>query len=140
MTSSCTSRVWRLNAVNRWRNYNPNPAGRSVGDCAVRAISAALGVDWETAYMMIAEAGFQMADMPSSNSVWGAVLRQNGFRRYAVPNTCPECYTLEQFAEDHPEGVYVVGTGNHVVTIRDGWVMDSWNSLMEIPQFYWKKG
>ncbi|MBP5727468.1 MAG: hypothetical protein J6Y48_10395 [Clostridia bacterium] len=129
-----------MNAVNRWRNYNPNPAGRSVGDCAVRAISAALGVDWETAYMMIAEAGFQMADMPSSNSVWGAVLRQNGFRRYAVPNTCPECYTLEQFAEDHPEGVYVVGTGNHVVTIRDGWVMDSWNSLMEIPQFYWKKG
>lgn len=126
--------------MNRWRKYNPNPAGRSVGDCAVRAVSAALGTDWETAYKMIADAGFRMADMPSSNSVWGAVLRQNGFRRYAVPNTCPECYTLEQFAEDHPEGVYVVGTGNHVVTIRDGWVMDSWNSLMEVPQFYWKKG
>ena len=125
--------------MNRWRKYNPNPAGRSVGDCAVRAVAAALGVDWETAYTMITDAGFRMADMPSSNSVWGAVLRQNGFRRYAVPNTCPDCYTLEQFAEDHPDGVYVVGTGNHVATIRNGMVMESWNSLGELPQFYWTK-
>ena len=126
--------------MSRWRKYNPNPAGRAVGDCAVRAVAAALGVDWETAFAMIAENAFLMADMPSSNSVWGAVLRQHGFRRYAVPNTCPDCYTIGQFAEDHPEGVFVVGTGNHVATIRDGWVMDSWNSLGEIPQFYWTKG
>ena len=126
--------------MSRWRKYNPNPAGRAVGDCAVRAVAAALGVDWETAFAMIAENAFLMADMPSSNSVWGAVLRQHGFRRYAVPNTCPDCYTIGQFAEDHPEGVFVVGTGNHVVTIRDGAVWDSWNSLGELPQFYWTKG
>ena len=126
--------------MSRWRKYNPNPAGRSVGDCAVRAIAAALGVDWETAYAMITENGFQMGDMPSSNSVWGSVLRQHGFRRYALPNTCPECYTLGQFAEDHPEGIYVVGMGNHVATIRDGWIMDSWDSSRELPQYYWKKG
>ena len=126
--------------MSRWRKYNPNPAGRSVGDCAVRAIAAALGVDWETAYAMITENGFQMGDMPSSNSVWGSVLRQHGFRRYALPNTCPECYTLGQFAEDHPEGIYVVGMGNHVATIRDGWIMDSWDSSRELPQYYWMKG
>ena len=73
--------------MSRWRKYNPNPAGRAVGDCAVRAVAAALGVDWETAFAMIAENAFLMADMPSSNSVWGAVLRQHGFRRYAIPNT-----------------------------------------------------
>lgn len=126
--------------MSRWRKYNPNPAGRAVGDCAVRAVAAALGVDWETAFAMIAENAFLMADMPSSNSVWGAVLRQHGFRRYAIPNTCPDCYTMGQFAEDHPEGVFVVGTGNHVATIRDGMVWDSWNSLRELPQFYWTKG
>lgn len=126
--------------MSRWRKYNPNPAGRAVGDCAVRAVAAALGVDWETAFAMIAENAFLMADMPSSNSVWGAVLRQHGFRRYAIPNTCPDCYTIGQFAEDHPDGVFVVGTGNHVVTIRDGMVWDSWNSLRELPQFYWTKG
>lgn len=125
--------------MSRWRNYNPNPAGRTVGDCAVRAVAAALGVDWEEAYALIAEAGYQMGDMPSSNSVWGAVLRRNGFYRHAIPNTCPDCYTMERFAEDHPEGIYVVGTGNHVVTIRDGWIMDAWDSSMETPVFYWQR-
>ena len=125
--------------MGRWRNYNPNPAGRAVGDCSIRAVAAALGVDWETAYALIAEAGYQMGDMPSSNSVWGAVLRRNGFYRHAIPNTCPDCYTMERFAEDHPDGIYVVGTGNHVATIRDGWIMDAWDSSMETPVYYWQK-
>jgi len=125
--------------VSRWRRFNPNPAGRSVGDCSVRAVAAALDVDWETAYVMIANNGFLMGDMPSSNTVWGAVLRQNGFSRHAIPNTCPDCYTMEQFAEEHPDGVYVVCTGNHVSTIRDGWIMDAWDSSNEVPVFYWQK-
>lgn len=125
--------------MSRWRMYNPSPTGRNVGDCAVRAIAKALGIDWETAYALIALNGYLMGDMPSSNSVWGAVLRQEGFRRSAIPNTCPDCYTIEQFAEDHPQGVYVVGTGNHVVTIRDGTIYDSWDSSQEIPQYYWHK-
>lgn len=125
--------------MSRWRNYNPNPAGRSVGDCAVRAVAAALGEDWETAYARIANNGFLMGDMPSSNSVWGAVLRQNGFTRSVIPNSCPNCYTLAQFAEDHPDGIYVVGTGNHVATVRDGLIWDAWDSSDEVPVYYWQK-
>jgi len=126
--------------VSRWKKFNPNPAGRNVGDCAVRAIAAALRTDWETAFEMVTKAGYQMADMPSSNSVWGAVLRNNGFYRYSVPNTCPDCYTLDDFAADHARGVYVVGMGNHVATVIDGIIWDSWDSSNEIPQYYWKKG
>lgn len=122
-----------------WREFNPNPAGRRVGDCAVRAISAALGVDWETAYNLIADAGYNMADMPSSDSVWGAVLRQNGFYRSAVPNSCPDCYTAEDFCRDHPRGTFVLGFGGHVATCVDGLLYDSWDSSQEIPQFYWNK-
>ena len=126
--------------MSRWKKFNPNPAGRNVGDCAVRAIAAALRTDWETAFEMVTKAGYQMADMPSSNSVWGAVLRKNGFYRYSVPNTCPDCYTLDDFAADHSRGVYVVGMGNHVATVIDGIIWDSWDSSNEIPQYYWKKG
>jgi len=120
-----------------WVKYNPNPAGRLVGDCAVRAVSAALGIDWEEAYNLIADAGYNMGDMPSSNSVWGAVLRQNGFYRTAVPNTCPDCYTAADFARDHPRGVFVLGFGAHVATVIDGNIYDSWNSSNEIPQYFW---
>ncbi len=120
-----------------WREFNNNPAGRNVGDCAVRAVSVALDVDWETAYDMLAEAGYNMADMPSSDSVSGAVLRQHGFYRYAISNDCPNCYSAKDFAIEHPRGVYTLYFGGHVATIRDGFLYDSWNSENEIPQFYW---
>ena len=125
--------------MNHWRNYNPNPTGRAVGDCAVRAIAKALGTDWETAYALIAENGFQMGDMPSSNSVWGSVLRQHGFTRSAIPNTCPDCYTLDRFADEHPTGTFVVGTGNHVATVQDGIIYDAWDSSNEIPIYFWEE-
>ena len=121
-------------------DYNPNPVGRRVGDCSVRAISKALGVDWETAYAMIASNGFAMGDMPSSNSVWGAVLRQNGFKKQVIPNSCPDCYTFADFARDNPRGTFVLGTGSHVATVVDGNLYDSWNSSDEIPVFVWYKG
>ena len=119
--------------------YNPNPQGRRVGDCSIRAVAKALDVDWDTAYAMIAKAGFEMADMPSSDGVWGSVLRKHGFVRYAVPNTCPDCYTANMFCIDHPEGTYVLCFGGHVATVEDGDLYDSWDSTNEIPQYYYRK-
>lgn len=119
--------------------YNPNPVGRRVGDCAVRAVAKALNLSWEDAYAKIVSNGYRMGDMPSSDSVWGAVLRMNGFYRKAIPSTCPDCYTAEDFAYEHPEGIYVLGFGGHVATIVDGVLYDSWDSSNEIPQFYWHK-
>ncbi len=117
--------------------YNPNPTGRKVGDCSVRAISKALKIDWETAYLMMASNGMAMGDMPSSDSVWGSVLRQNGFYRRAIPNTCPDCYTAEDFCDDNPYGTFVLGFGGHVATVVDGDLYDSWNSLELIPVYVW---
>ena len=117
--------------------FNNNPTGRNVGDCAVRAVSKALGIDWETAYLTIARNGFMMGDMPSSDSVWGAVLRQNGFYRRTVPNSCPDCYTADDFCRDNPEGIFVLGFGGHVATVIDGDLYDSWDSSNEIPVYVW---
>ena len=126
--------------MNVWKEFNNNPTGRRVGDCAIRAVSVALDNDWETAYALIAANGYQMGDLPSSDSVWGSVLRQHGFYRYAIPNTCPDCYTASDFAIDHPRGVYVLrfgGNVGHVATIKDGILYDTWDSSNEIPQYYW---
>lgn len=118
--------------------YNPNPCGRAVGDCSVRAIAKALDVDWETAYIQLIVAGFSMCDMPSSDSVWGAVLRRNGFHREAVQEVYGE-YTAEDFLMDHPVGTYVLGFGGHVATAVDGDLYDSWDSSRELPQFFWTR-
>ena len=120
-----------------WIQYNPNPTGRSVGDCSVRAVAKALNTDWEDAYIMIADNGFAMGDMPSSDSVWGAVLRQHGFYRASIPNRCPNCYTTKDFCEDNPIGTFVLGFGGHVATVVDGDLYDSWDSSNEIPVYVW---
>lgn len=119
--------------------FNPNPVGRRVGDCSVRAIAKALNISWEDAYITLAMHGLSMGDMPSSDSVWGAALRQNGFYRKSLPDSCPSCYTAEDFCEDYPNGTYVLGFGGHVATVVSGSLYDSFDSSELSPQFYWYK-
>lgn len=122
-----------------YKEYNPNPIGLRVQDCAIRAVAKALDVDWETAYLKLMINGFQMGDLPSANNVWAAVLRQAGFYRQAIPNTCPDCYTAEDFCNDHPYGTYVLCFDGHVATVQDGDLYDSWDSSNLVPQYYWYK-
>ena len=122
-----------------WESYNPNPKGHSTVDCTVRALTKALQIDWDTAFIMLEAKAFAMKMMPVSNAVWGAVLKDHGFEREIVPNTCPDCYTAEQFCIDHPRGTYVLSFDGHVATAEDGNLFDSWDSSAEIPQFYWRK-
>lgn len=77
--------------------------------------------------------------MPDADSVWGAVLRMNGFERNNISNYCPFCYTAEQFCEDNPDGIFVLGFGGHVATVIDGVIYDSWDSSHDIPVYYWYK-
>lgn len=120
-----------------WIHFNNNPTSRNVGDCAVRAVAKALDISWEDAYAKIASNGYAMGDMPSSDSVWGSVLRQNGFYREVIPNNCPDCYTAKDFCKDNPYGIFVLGFGGHVATVVDGDLYDSWNSENEIPIYVW---
>ena len=122
-----------------WEFTNPNPLGKSVGDCTVRAISSAVGECWEKTYIDLCLRGFVMADMPSANSVTSAYLRSNGFRRRTIPDDCPDCYTIENFCKDHPKGTFVIGTGSHLTTVIDGCLLDSWDSRNETPVYYFEK-
>ena len=124
-------------------NYNANPVNNRVGDCVIRAISKATGNTWEEIYTKIALQGFLMSDMPSANRVWMAYLKKIGFKKYLVPDTCPDCYTVQDFCIDHPVGIYVLwvdGQQNgHVVCVVDGNYYDTWDSGYEFPIFYWRK-
>lgn len=122
-----------------WVMFNPNPRGARVGDCAVRACCAATGRAWETTFCALTVEGFYHGDMPSANHVWGAYLRRCGFKRHALEDTCPDCYTVADFCRDHPRGVYVLAISGHVVTAIDGDWHDTWDSGGEVPAYYWEK-
>lgn len=121
-----------------YQYYNPNPYNQHVGDCSVRAVSKALGMDWEDAYIALCAEGLSYKDMPSSNYVWGMLLRRFGFEQKMIPSICPNCITVEKFAEDHPEGRYVLACQNHVVCCIDGDYWDAWDSGSEIILYFWE--
>lgn len=120
-----------------WIEYNRNPVGANTEDCAIRAVALALGISWDEAFDMIAVMAKSMGRPMHQDAAWGAVLRRSGFKRHIIPNTCPECYTIEDFCEDNPQGIFVLGTGTHAVTIIDGNYYDTWNSGNEIPIYFW---
>lgn len=79
---------------------------------------------------------FEMADMPSSNEVWGRFLNLYGYIQVPVFSY----YTINDFCEDHPHGKYVICTGEHAVAIIDGYYYDTIDTGNKNVIFYYEKG
>ena len=122
-----------------YSHYNPNPKGNRVGDCVVRAISKALNKSWHEVFVDLCILGYIFCDCGSSNSVWNAYLVSRGFTRDIISNDCPECYTIEDFCNEYPQGTYISGTGTHAVCVIDGIIYDSWDSSSEQPIYFYRK-
>lgn len=123
-----------------WHYYNPNPRGKSVGDCTIRAISRATGKTWEETFIELALQAYIMGDMPSSNAVTTRYLLSDGFVLTPLPESCSaDCYTASDFCADHPTGIYILCTGSHILTVIDGVIYDSWDSSNVVPVYFFQK-
>lgn len=122
-----------------WRYFNPNPAGLHVGDCTIRAICAATGLSWYAVHDELCQLSRRMADMPSADRVWWELLKKHGFTRRRVIDRCPDCYTVADFASDHPAGVYVLGPREHAVAVINGEYWDSWDSGETVPLYCFER-
>jgi hypothetical protein len=121
-----------------WKYYNPNPRGNNyAGDCVIRAISRATGKEWGLVFAGLSLNGYFSGDWGNSNGVWDSYLRKLGYKRYILPNTCPYCYTVDDFSKDYSAGVYILGTGTHAVAVVDGDYYDSWDSGNEVPIYFY---
>lgn len=117
-----------------WKQINPNPCGRFVGDCVIRACSILLDQSWERTYLELCATGFFECDMPSSNHVWGVYLEKKGFDCYPMRSG-----SIRTVSQELKHGRYLLATGEHVVAVIDGDYYDAWDSGDEYPIFIWKE-
>jgi hypothetical protein len=122
-----------------FKRYNAHPDGSDIDDCVIRAIATFYDISWEWAYLMVIIQGYKMHLFPTNrNDVWGTMLHERGCEFHYVPNMCPNCITVEKFANDHPKGRYILGTTTHAIAVIDGVYYDTWDSGQEYPVYYFK--
>lgn len=120
--------------------YNPNPYNLNTIDCVIRAISIATGKSWNEVFVSLAAEAFEQKDMMTTNTVWeGYLIEHENFKKYLMHKDCPTCYTIEDFCYENPIGVYILGTGNHVVTAINGDYYDTWDSGYANPKYFLTK-
>lgn len=117
--------------------YNPNPNEKFTDDCVIRALSKFLDKSWDMVYIELFQFVYKEKDMMNKDSIWGMYLDELGYKRKAIPDTCPYCYTINDFCKDHPNGSFIVGTGTHVVAIVDGDYYDTGDTGNYTPIYYW---
>lgn len=122
-----------------YKFYQPNPREKRTDDCVIRALTKALDVDWETASIYAIIQQIRDSDIYTKNYVWGNLLLRNGYTKHHLPDTCADCYTIRDFADDHKQGMFIVGTGDHVVAVIDGDYYDTFDSGDAVPVVYYRK-
>lgn len=122
-----------------FRFFNPNPALLDVDDCAVRALCRITGLPWTAVHQHLCDLSRNIADMPNSDRAFVAALHSLGFSRRAVPDLCPDCYTVARFAADNPVGAFVLATPGHVAAVIDGDWYDTHDCAAKNVIFVWHK-
>lgn len=118
---------------------NLNPYNKHVDDCVIRAIATVTGKEWDEIYLDLVIEGFIEKNLPNGNEVWGSYLLSHGFTKKSLPDTCPLCYTVKQFVQDHKYGKYILGDGQHAIGVVDGFYIDTFDSGDRTVLFYFRK-
>lgn len=122
-----------------FKYYNPNPDGKHVGDCVIRALTLLFDDSWENIFIDLTMQSAVMYDLQNSNAVWAKYLKLNGYHQYTVPDTCHYCYTIARFCTEHHNGKYLVAAGSHVVAVVDGDYYDTSDTGQEVVTYYFGK-
>lgn len=118
----------------RFVYYQPNKKDLrdKYGDCTIRALSKALDCTWLEAFDLMIPI-CRKAQVPNiffaEAKVRNPLVESLGFKYTGISNRKgTKRPTVDEFAKDHPHGIYICNVANHEVTIVDGRYYDTWDS------------
>lgn len=121
-----------------FKYYNANPKNKHTADCVIRAICTALDQSYKTTLYELTEMHMQKGYDVSDVRCFGKYLESKGFIKHKQPRKANNTkYTGKEFVKKF-NGVCVAKIGaHHIVCIKDGKVLDVWNSSNECIGNYW---
>lgn len=129
----------------KFEKTNPNPK-KLTGDCVIRAISLALGQDWETTYKDLCELGYNNYLMPNDKKNFAEYLKSKNCTKMAMPKKPNgRKYKVSEFADKFTtddetfknNNGYIVQICNHLTYIKQGTLYDTWNCGNKCVLNYW---
>ena len=121
---------------------NVNPKNRITGDCAVRALTKALGIKYAEALGLLVnmslKSGYSVADKKNIEKVLDA----KGITKQKQPRHEDNTkFTGKEFCEKFNKGTYICSIGGHHVTVVvDGKIHDIWDCSDKTIGNYWIAG
>lgn len=101
--------------------YNANARGNYVNDCVVRAISLAEGKSWDETYkelsILAQHEGILLDDVEFVENYLDTKYERQ----------CHYAKTVGEFMNEFPVGIYLVTMENHITTIVDGILYDTFD-------------
>lgn len=122
----------------------PNPTekvGRATkkADCVVRAFSIVTGYSWLESFDILAEHARRTYNMVNDPLNYCEVFRERGYTEYTEKAVKGQKrLTVEQFAQQHPTGRYMVKVAHHLTAVIDGVIKDAWNTSNEVVYKYFE--
>ena len=115
-----------------YKFYNANVLGEFHNDCTVRAISLAEGKTWDETYS-------ELSQIAQQN---GIVFDDVNFIEPFLDNRYDrQCFIekyVGEFAEEHPEGTYLITMNGHITCCKDGTIYDTFDCRNRIMWCAWK--
>lgn len=134
-----------MKTKSRNKYYQPNPlkshADKKVGDCVIRAFCAAEGAAWDDVYQELCKIGFEKKDMPNGRMTTNEYLERHGYTRHPISNKKgTKRPTVNEMAKrSKTEGTFICEVANHTVTVKDGYILDTWDCGYKSLYAYWTK-
>lgn len=125
-----------VNVHDQFEYFQPNT--HTDGDCVIRALCKATGWDWKKAYCFAFISTIKEQFMPNCKDGERIVYKKLGYKWHAHNNRKKRPSVLE-FAQDHPEGTYVLSLAKHHVCVSNGSYYDIWDSGRRKIYGYWQK-
>ena len=115
-----------------YRFYNKNSHNNFIDDCVIRAISTLTDRTWRSVYDEMSRLAGDRGLMFDNVTFVEDYLD----KRYSRVNH--HDITVGEFAKEHPIGRYAVTVDNHITTIIDGDIIDTFDPSNRVMRCAWK--